>query len=188
MTLDRRLQVTRSLQTAESGSAQALEALLPRLYDELRRLAATLLRREAAGHTLQPTALAHEAWLRLADAEGLAAWSRAHVLALAARVMRRVLIDHARRRAALKRGGARRRVTLCDVGTDDRRPGVDVLALDEALLAHAALDDRKARVVEFRFFAGMTMREVAEALDVSQTTAEDDWHFARAWLARRMGA
>jgi RNA polymerase sigma factor (TIGR02999 family) len=183
-----RARVTRILQEAEAGRRDGLEDLLPVVYEELRGLAGAFLRRERRGHTLQPTALAHEAWLRLADADQLEWQGRSHFLAVAARVMRRVLIDHARRHGAQKRGGGRQRVTLSEatpvLGSED----VDVIALDAALSELAALDDRKARVVEFRFFAGMTMREVAEALGVSQTTAEEDWYFARAWLARRLGA
>jgi RNA polymerase sigma factor (TIGR02999 family) len=181
-------EVTRALKSAEAGERGGLESVLPLLYDEMRGLAAALLRRERAGHTLQPTALANEAWLRLVDARDLHWQGRAHFLGLAARVMRRVLIDHARRRDADKRGGDLHRVTLSHVTPLLGHPEVDLLALDEALRALAAEDDRKSRVVEFRFFAGMTMPEVAEALGISLSTAEDDWHFARAWLARRMGA
>lgn len=181
-------EVTRVLRSAEAGERGDLESLLPLLYDEMRGLAGALLRRERAGHTLQPTALANEAWIRLVDAKDLHWQGRAHFLGLAARVMRRVLIDHARRRDADKRGGDLHRVTLTDVTPILGSPEIDLLALDEALSALAAEDDRKARVVEFRFFSGMTMPEVAEALGVSLSTAEDDWHFARAWLARRMRA
>ena len=180
--------VTRILQEAEAGRREGLEELLPVLYEELRGLAGAFLRHERRGHTLQPTALAHEAWLRLVDAEQIQWKGRSHFLALAARVMRRVLIDHARRHGAEKRGGGRQRVTLSEGTPILGGSEVDVLALDEALTELGELDDRKARVVEFRFFAGMNMREVAEALGVSQTTAEDDWYFARAWLARRLGA
>ncbi len=184
---DRRAEATRILCDAGDGPDVDLQALLPLLYEELRALAGALLRHERPGHTLQPTALVHEAWLRLIDADQLRWQGRTRFLALAARVMRRTLVDHARRHDAKKRGGDRHRVTLSDATPLVGGPDVDVLALDEALLALAGLDDRKSRVVEYRFFAGMTMQEVAEALGVSETTAEDDWYFARAWLARRLG-
>lgn len=186
--MSERARVTGILQSVEAGRVEALDELLPLVYDELRALAAAYLRRERADHTLQPTALAHEAWLRLVDADQVHWQGRSHFLGIAARVMRRVLIDHARRVGARKRGGGRRRVTLSEATPLLDQEEVDVLALDEALTELAALDERKARVVEFRFFSGMSMREVAEALGVSQTTAEEDWYFARAWLARRLGA
>ena len=185
--MDDRARITGILRAAEAGNPEQLDDLLPLVYDELRALAATFLRRERADHTLQATALAHEAWLRLVDTEQIHWQGRSHFLGIAARVMRRVLIDHARAVGAQKRGGGRRRVTLSEMTPLLGQSEVDVLALDEALTELAALDARKARVVEFRFFSGMSMREVAEALGVSQTTAEEDWYFARAWLARRLG-
>ncbi len=185
--MDERARVTGILREVEAGNAEGLDDLLPLLYDELRALAGAFLRRERSDHTLQPTALAHEAWLRLVDADQVNWQGRSHFLGIAARVMRRVLIDHARRVGAEKRGGGRRRVTLSEATPLLGQDEVDVLALDEALTELASLDERKARVVESRFFAGMNMREVAEALGVSQTTAEEDWYFARAWLATRLG-
>jgi RNA polymerase sigma-70 factor (ECF subfamily) len=145
-----------------------------------------LLHHERRGHTLQPTALAHEAWLRLVESDRIQFQGRAQFLSLAARVMRRVLIDHARRHDADKRGGGHQRVTLSDATPVCGRPEVDLLALDEALTELAAIDDRKARVVTYRYFSGMTMPEVAAALGISVSTAEDDWYFARAWMARRL--
>lgn len=183
---DARTRVTSALEAIEAGRTVDVESLVPLLYDELRALAAALLRRAQAGHTLQPTALAHEAWLRLVDSDRVRWQGRAQFLALAARVMRRVLIDHARRQGADKRGGEWHRVTLSDATPVLERAEVDLLALDEALTGLAALDGRKARVVEYRFFSGMTMVEVAEALGISETTAEEDWYFARAWLRRRL--
>jgi RNA polymerase sigma-70 factor (ECF subfamily) len=182
-----RSQVTRILEEAKAGRVEALDELLPAVYEQLRALAGAFMREERKGHTLQPTALAHEAWLRLADADPGEWRGRSHFLGLAARVMRRILIDHARRRDAMKRGGDRHRIALTENTPLLGRKEVDVLALDEALEELARLDDRRARVVEFRFFAGMSMREVAEALGISQTTAEEDWYLARAWLARRLG-
>ena len=182
-----RADVTAAILALQDGKPVDLEALVALLYDELRALASTLLRNERLAHTLQPTALAHEAWVKLVDADQVKWQGRAHFMALAARVMRRVLIDHARKRDAEKRGGGRRRVTLCDDTPVLGGSEIDLLALDEALTALAAVDARKSRVVELRFFSGMTMPEVAEALGVSLSTAEDDWFFARAWLGRRLG-
>jgi len=159
------------------------------LYGELRALARSFLGRERADHTLQPTALVHEAWIRLSAQDG-SRWSdRKHFFAIAAQAMRRILIDHARRKQADKRGGDYQRVTLV---TDFTPPmecsdeGVDLLALDEALDQLAKLDARQARVVELRFFAGLTLEEVAEALDVSVRTVAGDWRMARAWLSRAL--
>jgi RNA polymerase sigma factor (TIGR02999 family) len=164
-----------------------LDALVPVVYDELRALAAAVMSHERRAHTLQPTALANEAYLRLIDATNVAWKGRAQFLAIAARAMRQILVDHARARAAAKRGGDRLRVTLSDTSTGGLgRPELDLLDLDEALAELAAADPRKAQVVELRFFAGLKMKEVAELLEVSQTTAEDDWYFARAWLRRRL--
>lgn len=175
-------EVTRLLGRARDGEGDAVEALLPLLYDDLREIARRTFRRERANHTLQPTALVHEAWMRVAGQTAGTWEDRAHFLGIAARVMRQVLVDHARRRGALKRSGPHEAVTMERVPDDrDARP-VDVLALDEALARLAGLDPRKARVVELRLFAGMTMDEVAEALGVSKRTAEGDWAFARAWL------
>jgi RNA polymerase sigma factor (TIGR02999 family) len=155
--------------------------LEPRIYAELRSLAAGYLRGERPGHTLQPTALVHEAFLRLGSLSGCAE-SPARFKALAARTMRNVLVDHARRRAAAKRGGERQRVTLDEGLAFLARGELDVLALHEALERFAALDERAARVVELRFFGGLTEPEAAEALGVSLRTVEGDWRMARAWL------
>ncbi len=181
-----REQITRILEAAEVGDRAGLDALLPEVYAELRRLAGSYLRREQAGHTLQATALAHEAYVRLVDESRIRWRGRAQFLAVAARSMRQILVDHARRRGAQKRGGGRARLTLHDSEAPFGRPDLDLLALDEALEALGALDPRKARVVELRFFAGLTAKESAAALDLSETTVEDDWAFARAWLHRRL--
>lgn len=164
----------------------AFDRLVPIVYDELRRLAGAYLRRERADHTLQPTALAHEAWMRLVDATKVVWRDRAQFLAIAARTMRQILVDHARAHRAQKRGGDAVRVTLSDAPAGFGRPDLDLLAVDEALHALAELDERKARVVELRFFGGLTETEAAHALGVSQTTVENDWRFARAWLAGRL--
>jgi RNA polymerase sigma factor (TIGR02999 family) len=157
------------------------------LYEELRRLAGQHLRRERVGHTLQPTALVHEAWMRLAASTQLSADNgRARFLAAASVTIRRVLVDHARSRSTAKRGGrwARVEVELPETGSLDP---VDLLALDEALAELAALHPRQARVVELRFFGGLSGDEAAELIDVSPRTVDADWRVARAWLAARLG-
>jgi len=185
---DRRKVITRILEAADAGDRTGLDALLPDVYEELRRLAASYMRQERKSHTLQATALAHEAYARLADETKVRWRGRAQFLAIAARAMRQILVDHARRHSAEKRGADRTRVTLSDTAATFGRPVLDLLDLDDALLALGALDDRKARVVELRFFAGLTTKEAAEALEVSETTVEDDWALARAWLRRRLNA
>src|SRR5262245_28588102 len=161
----------------------------PELYDELKRLAAVHFRRQPSSHTLQPTALAHEAFLRLGSDDAERWRGRVHFLATAARAMRQILVDHARRKASGKRGGpAARKVTLVDATAADLAPRADLLDLEEALARLAALDARQARVVELRLYAGLTVEEVAEALGVSRATVEVDWRFAKAWLQRELGA
>ena len=168
----------------DDGSAAA--RLLPLVYDELRALATRLMARERASHTLQPTALVHEAYARVASRTG-PDWAGAdHFLAVAAEAMRRVLVDHARRRNTLKRGGDRCQVTLDEELAPGQRRELDLLDLDEALEALAAEDDRMARVVTLRFFGGMTCESVARVLGVSRKTVVHDWTFARAWLSRRL--
>lgn len=158
--------------------------LIARVYDELHRIAADYLRHERPDHTLQPTALVHEAYLKVADA---AQWeSEAHFRAMASCAMRQVLVDHARTRNRAKRGGGRERILLTTGATPQTEPSLDVLALEEALTALQALDERKARVVELRFFGGCTAREAGEILGLSQKTVEADWYFARAWLHARL--
>jgi RNA polymerase sigma-70 factor (ECF subfamily) len=168
--------------------AGRLDELVPLVYDELRQLAAAILRQERPGHSLQPTALVNEAYLRLIDATRVEWQGRAQFLALAGRLMRQILVDHARAKGAAKRGGDRARVTLVDESGGPRgTQELDLLDVDEALGELAALDARKAKVIELRFFAGLEMREIAEVLRIGMTTAEDDWYFARAWLRRRLG-
>ncbi len=159
---------------------------MPRLaqevYDDLHRIAGDYLRRERADHTLQPTALVHEAYLKVAGREQ---WKSAtHFRAVASNAMRQVLVDHARRRNRQKRDGRRVMLTT-NVGVEDERE-IDVLALDDSLNELARLDDRKARVVELRFFGGLTSKEIGSTLGISQKTAEADWYFARAWLHERL--
>jgi RNA polymerase sigma factor (TIGR02999 family) len=177
----------RLLDRATEGDPRALKTLIPLVYDELRRLARAQLRRERPGHTLQTTALVHEAYLRLAGQEKLSFESRGHLRAIAANTMRRILVEHARARRAAKRGGERARLTLTDgLGLAEESKPVDVLALDEALRRLAEVDPRASRVVELRFFGGLTVEETAEILGVSAPTIKREWALARAWLRREM--
>ncbi len=186
-----RERVTELLERGRTGSDGADDAqeLFGALYGELHRIARAVMAGERAGHTLQPTALVHEAFLRLADRTRVSWQGRTHFLAVGARVMRRVLIDEARRRSRRKRGGGWRRVTLVDwvAASDENGLGFDdLLALDRALAELSSLDEREARVVEMRFFGGLTVSEIAAELDVSKRTVEADWTHARAWLAREL--
>ena len=180
--------VTRLLIDWRRGNQAALDELLPLVYNELRRLAQARLRQEPQGHTLQATALVHEAYVRLVDLDQLTLADRNHFFAMAARVMRQVLVDHARRKRSDKRGGGATKVTLSAVSAASGAQAldVDVLDLDSALEELAALDERLARVVELKFFVGMTLDETAEALQVSHATVERDWAMAKAWLFRRL--
>jgi RNA polymerase sigma-70 factor, ECF subfamily len=173
--------LTQLLIDVGNGNEDALNQILPMIYDELRRLAGSYMRRERSDHTLQPTALVHEAYLRLID-QRRADWkNRAQFLGLAANMMRRVLVNHARDRAAGKRGGNASKVTLSLVGGLEQ-PQVDVIAVDEALGKLAELDPRQSRIIEFKFFTGLTTDEIAEVLGISTATVEREWKFARAWL------
>ena len=176
--------VTRLLLEWREGDAQALEALVPLVYDELRRLARLQMRDQAAGHTLQPTALVHEAYARLVDLK-LDWQDRSHFLSMAARTMRRVLVDHARAKRAVKRGAGAVQVTLHDFHAKDE-PSFDLLAVDAALESLGRHHERAARAIELCYFGGLTGREIAEALEISPTTAERDLRFARSWLKREL--
>ncbi len=182
--------VTRILSAIEDGNAAASEELLPIVYEELRRLAARRLAREKP-QTLQATDLVHEAYLRLVgdgqNESNHQGWdSRGHFFGAAAEAMRRILTDRARRRGRLKHGGGRERFSLQEGDAAAESPGIDVLALDEALTKLAAVSERQARVTELRFFGGLTIAETAHVLGVGTTTVEDDWHLARAWLGREL--
>ncbi len=163
----------------------AVPDLFTQVYDELRRVAAHALRQERSNHTLQPTALVHEAFLRLAKTEALAVLSRAHVFALAAQAMRRILVDHARTYRAQKRGNAMR-IPIDDIDAPMPAPDVDLLALDDALSTLAGFDPRQAQIVELRFFGGLTVEEAAEVIGMSPRTVKREWQMARAWLKREM--
>jgi RNA polymerase sigma-70 factor (ECF subfamily) len=161
---------------------QGLDQMLPVLYQELYRLASRYMSQEATGHTLQPTALVHEAYLRLIDQRRVDWRNRAQFVGLAANMMRRILVNHARDRSAGKRGGGAQAVSLSLVESPSGRPDVELIALEDALDRLAALDPRKSRVVELKFFGGLTIEEIAEVLQVSGATVEREWAFARAWL------
>lgn len=177
--------VTRLLQDWAGGDRAARDRLMAVVYDELRRIARRYMRKEPAGHTLQPTALVNEAFLRLIDQE--TSWqNRAHFFAIAAQLMRRILVDRARARGSAKRGGLHERTTLGDVADLGHDRNVDVIALDQALTALAELDPRQGSIVELRFFGGLTIRETAEVLGVSHTIIEREWSLARAWLRREL--
>jgi RNA polymerase sigma factor (TIGR02999 family) len=165
---------------------QSVDTLLPIVYQELRRLAASYLRRERPGQTLQPTALVHEAYLRLLKDKPDRWKNRAHFCAIAAHSMRQILIERARARGAQKRGGAQPRVTLDEALVAGGDRAIDLVALDEALERLAAIDPEQARLVELRFFGGLTVEETAEAMDISPATVKRHWTVARAWLAREL--
>ncbi|VTT97513.1 rna polymerase sigma-70 ecf-like protein : RNA polymerase sigma-70 ECF-like protein OS=Rhodopirellula sp. SWK7 GN=RRSWK_04777 PE=4 SV=1: Sigma70_ECF [Gemmataceae bacterium] len=180
--------VTQILSAIHGGDRAAAAQLLPLVYDELRRLAAGNMARESAGHTLNATALVHEAYLRLIGSAPDLAWNhRGHFFAAAAESMRRILVDHARKKHAAKRGGARQRVALDAVEVAAPESGVDLLALDEALTKLTAVDPEAAKLVQLRYFSGLTAAQAAECLGTSLRSAERMWAFARAWLLREMG-
>lgn len=164
------------------GDPEALEELLPKLYSDLRRRARAHLRNEREGHTLQPTALVHEAFLRLGHYDQITWQGRAHFLAVASRVMRQVLVDHARRRNAAKRGGGAVQVTLSEVASPERTTRTDLISLHDALAELEKKDPRQGQVVEMHYFGGLSYREIASVLGVSVPTVKRDWRVAQLWL------
>jgi len=174
--------VTRILTAIEQGDARAADALLPLVYEELRRLAARKMSQESPGQTLQPTALVHEAYIRLVGCEAQTWRSRTHFYAAAADAMRHILTENARRKRRLKRGGDRKRVEFNDTLMAAEEPSEDILALDEALTKLAVREPVVANLVKLRYFAGLTLEQSAKALDVSSRTADRYWAFAQAWL------
>jgi RNA polymerase sigma-70 factor (ECF subfamily) len=175
--------ITQLLIAWSDGRREALDDLMPIVYADLRRVAAGYMRREAAGHALQPTALVHEAYVRLVDQKQVKWRNRAHFFGVAAVLMRRILVDHARRRRAEKRGGDWERVTLAgDEVAADTHKEIDVLALDEALERLAEFDPQQARIVELRYFGGLTIEETAEIVGISAATVVREWTIAKAWL------
>ncbi len=180
-------EVTRLLREWSAGDRDALDKLLPLVYDELRRRAGAYLRSERAGHTLQPTALVHEAYLKLVGADAIAWKDRAHFFGVSARAMRQVLVDHARARNTAKRGEGQVLVALEAAGGATTPPqNLDLLDLDRALSKLAGLDERQSRLVELRLFAGLTIEESAEVLEISHATVSREWRHAEAWLQREM--
>jgi RNA polymerase sigma factor (TIGR02999 family) len=176
--------VTQRLVDYGNGKRDALDEMLPMVYAELRRIAASHLRRERHDHTLQPTALVHEAYMRLVDQKKVDWRNRAQFLGLAAEMMRRILINHALEKQAAKRGGGAFKVTLSEVAQVFAPIDVDMLALNRAMERLAEIDPRKSRLVELKFFGGLTIEEIAEVMEISTATVEREWAFARAWLYR----
>jgi len=190
--LDPKDQATAVVVSLESGHAPDRTAeLFPLVYDELRRLAASYMARESPGHTLQPTSLVHEAYLKLIDQTRVSWKGRTHFFAVGARIMRRLLVDHAREHKAAKRGAGWRRVSLCHAigaGSAQTLEAAELLALEVAVERLAAVDEREARIVTLRFYGGLTVEEVAEVIGVSKRTVEADWRHARAWLLRELAS
>jgi RNA polymerase sigma factor (TIGR02999 family) len=178
--------ITRLLNELAAGQQDVLPQLVPVVYDELRRLAASYLRRERPGHTFQPTALVHEAYLRLVEQEAVQWQNRGHFFGIAAQQMRRILVDYARAHHAAKRGGRQEQVPLADDIAVVFPPVEDLVALDEALSRLGAIDPQHARIVELRVFAGLTIEETAAALEISATAVKRDWNLAKAWLHREL--
>lgn len=180
-------EVTELLVAWRNGDRTALDKMMPLVYEELRRLAHLYMGRERADHTLQTTALVNEAYLRLIDQRRVEWQNRAHFIAIAARLMREILVEHARGRQAAKRGGGQFVLSLSEVDRIIPRGAVNLIALDEALRRLEAVDPQKSRVVELRYFGGLTIEEAAEALGISAATIKRDWTMARAWLRREIG-
>jgi RNA polymerase sigma factor (TIGR02999 family) len=183
---DKSNQITEMLRDWSSGKKEALDALLPLVYDELHRQAARYLRRERIGHTLQTTALINEAYLKLIDQRDVNWQNRAHFFGIAAQAMRRILVDYARQRHSEKRGGGEN-LPLEEIALAiSAERSVDLVALDEALTQLAKLDERQSRIVELRYFGGLSIEETAETLHISPATVKNDWRTAKAWLFRKM--
>ena len=179
-------EITDLLHHLEAGDRSAVDRLFAAVYQELRNLAGRFFRKEAKGITLQPTALVHEAYLKLVDQTAVDWQGRTHFFAVAAQAMRRILVDHARRRGAAKRGGQQNRLLLEDDLVPGLEPEQDVLAVDEALSKLAQIDPRQAQMVELRFFGGLSVAEAAEVLGISKRSAEREWTMVRAWLRREL--
>jgi RNA polymerase sigma factor (TIGR02999 family) len=179
--------ITQLLVDWGKGDQAALEKLMPLVYDELRRLASNYLRRERATHTLQPTALVNEAYLKLVDQRNAKWQNRAHFFGISAQLMRRILVDHARQHQAAKRGGSnQQRLSITSAERVAKQPEVDLLALNEALEELTQMDPQQAQIVELKFFGGLSIDETAEVLGICHATVERDWKMARAWLRRQL--
>jgi RNA polymerase sigma-70 factor, ECF subfamily len=175
-------EVTQLLLDWSNGDQTAIDKLMPLVYDELRKLAVHYMKRERSGHTLQTSALINEVYLRLIDQKSATFKNRTHFFGIAARLMRQILIDHARARNNSKRGGDRQKVNLDDVANLAQGRAADLIALDDALKSLAEIDEQQSRIVELRFFGGLTIEETAEALGISDSTVNREWNMARAWL------
>ena len=180
--------VTQMLKAISAGDESAPDRLLALVYDELRRLAHGYMKNERSDHTLQATALVHEAYIQLVDWKNVSWQNRAHFFAVAAQMMRKILVDHARERNALKRGGGLRTIALDEAVSFPNHGTVDLIGLDDALLELNSFDPQQARIVELRFFGGLTIEETAHALNISDSTVKRDWQIAKAWLFNRMKA
>ena len=178
--------VTELLLDWSAGDKAALDRILPIVYNELRKQAARYLQRERAGHTLQTTALINEAYIRLVDQKNVRWQNRAHFFGISAQLMRRILVDHARAKHRTKRGGSDIRVSLSDANLVVKETDLDIVAVDEALERLAQIDEQQSRVVELRFFAGLSVEETAEVLKISPATVKRDWSMAKAWLHREL--
>jgi RNA polymerase sigma-70 factor (ECF subfamily) len=178
--------ITQLLERWSQGDAEALDQLMPLVYDELHRVAGAYLRRERGEHTLQPTALVNEAYLKLVHQRNIRWQNRAQFFGVAAQLMRRILVDHARSHYAAKRGGDRVNVSMKNIGAFGTQPAADVLALHDVLNRLAELDPDQSRIVELRFFGGLTIEEAAEVMHVSHSTVEREWKIAKAWLKREL--
>jgi RNA polymerase sigma-70 factor, ECF subfamily len=178
--------ITQLLERWGQGDEEALDQLMPLVYDELHRLAGAYLRRERGEHTLQPTALVNEAYLKLVHQRNIRWQNRAQFFGVAAQLMRRILVDHARANHAAKRGGDRVNVSLKNIGAFGTQPAADVLALHDVLNRLAEIDPDQSRIVELRFFGGLTIEEAAEVMHVSHSTVEREWKIAKAWLKREL--
>jgi RNA polymerase sigma-70 factor (ECF subfamily) len=178
--------ITQLLAAWSGGDRAALDALIPIVYEELRRQASRYLRRERPGHTLQTTALINEAYLRLVDQKSMRWQNRAQFFGIAAQLMRRILVDHARAKQRAKRGGSDVRVSLTDATSITKDPDLDLVELDEALTRLAEIDPQQSKIVELRFFSGLNVEETAAALNISAATVKRDWSIAKAWLHREI--
>ncbi len=179
--------ITRFLNEYSEGNKQLLVEILPLVYNELRRISSRYLREEHRNHTFQTTELVHEAYLKLIGNENISWESRAHFFGIAAKSMRQILVDHARKRNAVKRGSGEKKLSLEEAATISTESDDQILSLDNALNKLESLDERSGKIVEMRFFSGLTIEETAQALNISQSTAKRDWNFAKAWLYREIG-
>jgi RNA polymerase sigma-70 factor, ECF subfamily len=186
MTAPPEKEVTRLLEEWSEGKSEAIDELMPMVYEELKRMAKSYMNSQPSGHTLQTTALIHEAYLKLADQREKRWQNRAHFFAVAAQAMRHILVDHARSHQTQKRGGETKIVSLEDVAIISNERADELVLLDEALQNLTALDERKGRVVELRYFGGLSVEETAEVLKISQETVMRDWRFAKTWLLREI--